>query len=78
MRPGATSAVPDDQGAVSVRERRTKCLDRSAIDLADFLEVLEVMDETGMYHAVRSSGSTAQTVQIFEIAPVHLSTSGGE
>src|SRR5271170_7632540 len=68
----------DDEGPVGTGEHGAESLDGAPVDLTDFLESQEIMDEAGMDHGVRLSRSTAQAFQVLQIAPMHLGTSSGE
>ena len=68
----------DDQGTVGARERGAERLDGAPIDLADFHEFREVVDEGGVENTVRSGCSAAQAFQILKIASVHLRTRSDE
>ncbi len=68
----------DNQGAVRAGERGAESLDGVPICLADFLEFREVVDETGVNHAIRHGCSAAQAFQVFKITSMHLGASGGK
>jgi hypothetical protein len=78
----ARRAVPepgtggDDQEALGASERGAESLDGSPIYLADFLEFREVVDKSGVNHAIRHGCSTAQAFQVFQIASMHLRARG--
>jgi len=66
----------DDQGTVGSSERRGESLNGVPIRFADFFEFREVMDETGVNHAIRGGGSTPEAVRILRITPMDPGTSG--
>jgi hypothetical protein len=68
----------DEYGAVGAGQRGTESRDRAPIDLTDFLEPREVVDESGMNHAFGGGGPASQAVEIFDISSVHFRTGSNE
>jgi hypothetical protein len=58
--------------------RGAEGLDRTPIDLADFLEPREVVNEGGMNDAIRRGGATPQAIQFLDITSMHVGTRGGQ
>src|SRR5580692_2703453 len=68
----------DDQGAVRADKRGAESLNGAAVDLADFVESCEIVDESGVNDTVGGRGSAAQTVQIFHVPPMDFGAYGGQ
>jgi hypothetical protein len=66
----------DDLRAIGTGERGTECFDRVPIDLANFLESCEVVNETGVDHTVGGGCSAAQALEVANIAPMDVSARG--
>jgi hypothetical protein len=66
----------DDQRPVRAGEHRTERLDDLPIGLAVRLEFREVVIERRVDNAIGGGRAAAQTVEVFQIAAMHLSASG--
>ena len=65
----------DDQRAIGARERTAESLDGTPIRLGGWPIVREIVDKSGVDHAIGSRGAAAKAFEIFERAAMHLGTS---
>src|ERR1700733_223545 len=62
----------DDQGPVRSSQRGAEGFDGAPIYLADLFESREVMDKTGVDHAIRFRRSTTQAFQVFQVTSMNF------
>src|SRR5271154_5893211 len=75
--PYAGDSATYDQSAIGARKCGAQSFDGALVDLTNFFESGEVVNEPAVDHAIRLGCSAAEAFQILQITPMHFGAGGG-